>query len=109
MIDINMKVQPSFYDDECAIVFSFYFVEATRKIGEAVVYTCDKSNCKIVNHFIDTSKKQDGQGHEKIAYIKEFSIVDEYQATSMEKIQHFLNVIGIKDCVGHSHQEEVAY
>ncbi|MBR8644356.1 hypothetical protein KEH51_06005 [[Brevibacterium] frigoritolerans] len=46
MIDINMKVQPSFYDDECAIVFSFYFDKATRNIGEAVVYTCQKSDEK---------------------------------------------------------------
>ena len=110
MIDINMKVQPSFYDDECAIVFSFYFDEAARKIGEAVVYTCDKTNCKEVTlNYVDTHEEQDGRGQEKIAYIKEFSIVDEYQATSLEKIQHFLNVIGIKDCVKYSHQERVAY
>ncbi|WP_285767886.1 hypothetical protein [Peribacillus sp. SI8-4] len=97
MIDINMKVQPSFYDDECAIVFSFYFDEATRKIGEAVVYTCEESKEEECNQdHIDT----DVQG--KIAYIKEFSIVDEYQATSMKKIQHFLSVIGIKKCVKHS-------
>ncbi|MDM5210201.1 hypothetical protein QUF94_01785 [Peribacillus sp. NJ4] len=94
MIDINMKVQPSFYDDECAIVFSFSFDKATRNIGEAVVYTCKKSDGKEYSQdHIDTDVQ------EKIAYIKEFSIVDEYQATSMKKIQHFLNVIGIKKCV----------
>ncbi|MGG3495767.1 hypothetical protein ABES08_08215 [Peribacillus simplex] len=99
MIDINMKVQPSFYDEECAIVFSFYFDEATRKIGEAVVYTCKKSNEKEYSHdHIDTDVQ------EKIAYIKEFAIVDEYQATSMKKIQHFLNVIGIKKCVRYNLQ-----
>ena len=99
MIDINMKVQPSFYDDECAIVFSFYFDRATRKIGEAVVYTCEKSNEKEGNQdHIDTNVQ------EKIAYIKEFSIVDEYQATSMKKIKHFLNVIGIKKCVKYNLQ-----
>ncbi|MGG4265313.1 hypothetical protein [Peribacillus simplex] len=105
MIDINMKVQPSFYDEECAIVFSFYFDEATRKIGEAVVYTCKKSDEKEYSHdYIDTDIQ------EKIAYIKEFSIVDEYQATSMKKIQHFLNVIGIKKCVRHNLQgNEIAF
>ncbi|MFJ8070442.1 hypothetical protein ACIQZD_16025 [Peribacillus sp. NPDC096447] len=105
MIDINMKVQPSFYDDECAIVFSFYFDEATRKIGEAVVYTCKESDDKESSQdHIDTDVQ------EKIAYLKEFSIVDEYQATSMKKIQHFLNVIGIKKCVKHNLQgNEIAF
>ena len=105
MIDINMKVQPSFYDDECAIVFSFYFDKATRKIGEAVVYTCKKSDDKESSQeHIDTDVQ------EKIAYLKEFSIVDEYQATSMKKIQHFLNVIGIKKCVKHNLQgNEIAF
>ncbi|AOH57148.1 hypothetical protein ACQKGI_16120 [Peribacillus muralis] len=105
MLDINMKVQPSFYDDECAIVFSFYFDKATRKIGEAVVYTCKKSNGKESNQdHIDTDVQ------EKIAYIKEFSIVDEYQATSMKKIQHFLDVIGIKKCVRQNLQgKEIAF
>ncbi|MFF2287577.1 hypothetical protein [Peribacillus butanolivorans] len=105
MIDINMKVQPSFYDEECAIVFSFYFDKATKKIGEAVVYTCKKSNEKGYNQDnIDTDIQ------ENIAYIKEFSIVDEYQATSMKKIQHFLDVIGIKKCVRHNHLgNEIAF
>lgn len=110
MIDINMKVQPSFYDDECAIVFSFYFDRAAKKVGEAVVYTCKKSNEKKYNQDnIDTDELLDPTSQEKIAYIKEFSIVDEYQASSMKKIQHFLDVIGIENCIGQDHQKKVAY
>ena len=110
MIDINMKVQPSFYDDECAIVFSFYFDRAAKKVGEAVVYTCKKSNEKKYNQDdIDTDEPLDPTSQEKIAYIKEFSIVDEYQASSMKKIQHFLDVIGIQNCIEQDHQKKAAY
>lgn len=43
MLDINMKVNPSFFNDECAIVFSFSFVRESKKIGEAIIYTCEES------------------------------------------------------------------
>jgi hypothetical protein len=90
MMDFNMEIQPSFFDDECAIEFSFYFEDAVRRIGEAVIYTCEEK------------KPIKGNGHlgkEKIAFIKEFSILEEYEAASMKKIAHFLNVLGIKKCI----------
>ena len=111
MIDINMKVQPSFYDDECAIVFSFYFDRAAKKVGEAVVYTCKKTHeHRHTLDNIDTGEHNDPKsGQDKVAYLKEFSIVDEYQASSMKKIQHFLDVIGIENSIGQHHQKKVAY
>lgn len=39
-----MKVQPSFYDDECAIVFSFYFDKA---IGILVKLWCTHAKNQI--------------------------------------------------------------
>ena len=103
MIDINMKVQPSFYDEEVPLCF-FYFNKATKK-SVKLRYTHAKINEKGYNQDnIDTDIQ------EKIAYIKEFSIVDEYQATSMKENSTFLDVIGIKKCVRHNHLEnEIAF
>ncbi|MEK3798634.1 hypothetical protein MHI18_10245 [Peribacillus sp. FSL H8-0477] len=92
MLDINMKVNPSFFDDECAIVFSFSFIRESKKIGEAIIYTCEESGEEEIYAIHDEQK-------EKIAYLREFSIVEEYHEPSMRKIQHFLNILGIKKCV----------
>ena len=93
MLEINMKVNPSFFDDECAIVFSFSFVRESKKIGEAIIYTCEESGEQEQIYKINDEQK------EKIAYLREFSIMEEYHELSMKKIQHFLNIIGIKKCV----------
>ncbi|MGG3942811.1 hypothetical protein ABEV54_15375 [Peribacillus psychrosaccharolyticus] len=92
MLDINMKVNPSFFDDECAIVFSFSFVRESKKIGEAIIYTCEESGEEEIYAIHDEQK-------EKIAYLREFSIMEEYHESSMKKIQHFLKIIGIKKCI----------
>ncbi|MDQ0218461.1 hypothetical protein ELQ35_03685 [Peribacillus cavernae] len=92
MVDVNMKVQPSFFDKECAIVFSFYFDAAVGEVGEAVVYTCEEKNPVTLQGGNSLNK-------EKIAFVKEFSIVKEYQDVSLKKIKEFLNVIGIKKCI----------
>ncbi|SFC22818.1 hypothetical protein SAMN05443252_102291 [Bacillus sp. OV322] len=92
-MDINMKVQPSFFDEECAIVFSFYFDQEAKKIGEAVIYTCEEEDCLKKDCQADSKELK-----EKVAYVEQFSIVKEYQSASMEKITQFLNILGIKKC-----------
>lgn len=108
MNEISMKIHPSYFDDECAIVFSLYFNQATREIGEAVIYTCeDPSISKVRNHLGPMCEEDDQK--EKIAYLKEFSIVEEYRDLSMKKITHFLNVLGIKKCITINQNEERMY
>ncbi|WP_409303119.1 hypothetical protein [Peribacillus sp. SCS-155] len=92
MIDINMRVRPSFYDEECAIVFSFYFHDKLKKLGEAIIYTCEAPVGRLVKN------ESVSRISEKVAYIKEFTIVKEYEALSLEKIKQFLKMCGIKTC-----------
>ncbi|WP_108670262.1 hypothetical protein [Peribacillus acanthi] len=92
MMDISMQVNPSFFDEECAIVFSFYFKNESMKIGEAVIYTCaEDGTCVEQNNEILNC-------YEKVAYLKEFTIMKEYEEQSMNKIEHFLHILGIKKC-----------
>lgn len=94
MIDVEMKIRPSFYDEECAIVFSFYFDVGAGKVGEAVIYTCEEKK-PVLTSFNDSLCK------EKIAFVKEISIVEEYKDASMKKMKDFLNILGIKKCIPH--------
>lgn len=95
-MDIEMKIQPSFIDHECAIVFSFYFSRDAKKIGEAVVYTYDEKPCEDEDLKITANADQQSR---KVAYLKEISICEEYIKLSLSKIYHFLNVIGIHTCI----------
>ncbi|PLS17779.1 hypothetical protein CVD28_08740 [Bacillus sp. M6-12] len=92
MVDISMKVHPSFFDEECTIVFSFYFDREARKIGEAVIYTYEEK-------LRETREEGTNGNREKVAYLKEFSIVEEFEKESMKRIEHFLSAIGIKKCI----------
>ncbi|PLT35826.1 hypothetical protein [Bacillus sp. V5-8f] len=92
MAEVNMKIRPSFYEGECAIVFSFSFVSASGPVGEAVVYTCEDK--KSV-----TSTLSDSPCREKIAFVKELEITEEYKDASMEKMKHFLSILGINKCI----------
>lgn len=82
--DIEMKVFPSFIEDDCKIIFSFRFVKDKISIGEAVIHT----------YVGELFKKQDSLN--TIAYCQEFSILEEYRNTSFKNIMDFLKIIGIK-------------
>ncbi|WP_199880693.1 hypothetical protein [Bacillus massiliglaciei] len=103
MENVSMKVIPSFYDEECAIVFSFSFSEEANKIGEAVIYTCNDTKYTGPDQSALYSAPS---SCEKIAYIKKFSIMDEYKALTMKKIQHFMNIIGIQRCISDVYGKE---
>lgn len=98
MVDINMKIHPSFYDDECAIVFSFSFIRDTQKIGSATIYTCEETGSSP-GRPAEWLYEEENDPREKIAYVRECSIHDEYYEQSMEKISGFLKVIGINKCI----------
>ncbi|WP_153126516.1 hypothetical protein [Peribacillus tepidiphilus] len=97
MVDISMTVNPSFFDEECAIVFSFYFKHASKKVGEAIIYTCAEDG-SILEGFKNTC-----QNYEKVAYFREFSIIEEYEEQSLHKIEQFLKVLGIKKYFWQNH------
>lgn len=101
-MDLEMKVQPAFLDDECAIVFSFYFCKASRKMGEAIIYTYDEKAAdqkRVTDIEAYMRKKRKSHGAGKVAYMKEFSICEEYEDISLNKIMNFLEIIGIQTCI----------
>ncbi|WP_077215013.1 hypothetical protein [Bacillus dakarensis] len=99
-MDIEMKIQPSFIDHECAIVFSFYFSKNAKKIGEAVVFTYGEAPCEEIESNRRTTTHHHPAGQKKkIAYLKEHTICEEYIKISLNKIHHFLNIIGIHTCI----------
>ncbi|RFU60753.1 hypothetical protein [Peribacillus glennii] len=92
MAEVNMKIRPSFQEEECAIVFSFSFNSASGQVGVAVVYTCEEKKPMELTF-------GDSLCREKIAFVKEFEITEEYRDASMKKMTHFLNILGIKKCI----------
>ncbi|WP_421381971.1 hypothetical protein ACOJQI_21530 [Bacillus salacetis] len=91
MREVEMKVIPSFIDDELAIVFHFDFKESQMKIGEATVYTYKHTDSQANPQ---TSGPK-GFRKNKYAILKEFEVIEDYKSTAFKKINHFLNVIGI--------------
>jgi hypothetical protein len=91
MCEVEMKVIPSFIDDELAIVFHFEFKSSQMKIGEATVY--------IYKHTDSQTNPQSsgpkGFRKNKYAALKDFEVIEEYKFTALKKINHFLRVIGI--------------
>ncbi len=98
---LEMKVMPSFQEGSCSILFSFYFQEEEKKIGEAVICTCSEA------FFTDGNQTEMEMSlafmsenihcEKKIAYLKEFQVMDEYKQDSMGRIQDFLRIIGISE------------
>lgn len=78
--EIEMRVLPTFMEEECAIVFSFHFIKDQIKIGEVIILTC-----------MEKFKKKPLT----IAYCQEFSILEKYKNTSMRMLMNFLKIIGI--------------
>ncbi|WP_442596364.1 hypothetical protein [Neobacillus sp. D3-1R] len=80
--EFEMKVLPSFQEDE--IIFSFRFMKEKNNIGEAVIHT----------YASDIFQKQESL--HTIAFCKEFFILEEYRNVSLKKIMDFLKMIGIR-------------
>ncbi|RLQ96818.1 hypothetical protein [Falsibacillus albus] len=99
MNELEMKIEPSFVEEDLAIVFSFDFMRFSKKMGEAVVYTFSETQDPSWESFSSTEyielmpalKNQNG----KIAVIHDITILEEYKKQSMNKMFHFLKIIGI--------------
>jgi hypothetical protein len=92
MVEIEMKVNPSYVDDELAIGFEFEFKCSKKKIGEAfvVTYAYDQqiANSKGISYPKSLHRN-------KQAVVKQFDAIEEYKDGCVKKLMHFLNVIGI--------------
>ncbi len=95
-MELDMKIQPMFLDDECAIVFSFYFKKAAQKIGEAIIYTCTCNYTPLEKQHFDLVHNEFQNG-EKVAFVESFTVVEEFRSATYEKIREFLSVIGIQN------------
>ncbi|TYR75225.1 hypothetical protein FZC79_10690 [Rossellomorea vietnamensis] len=91
MSEINMKVIPSYVDDELAILFHFEFKFSQMKVGEATVCTYKLTDSQ--NDSQATGPK--GFRKNKYAILTELDVMEEYKLTALKKISHFLKVIGI--------------
>jgi hypothetical protein len=92
MVEIEMKVNPSYVDDELGIGFEFEFKCSQKKIGEAFVitYAYDQQ----ITHSKGLSYPKSLHSN-KQAVIKHFDVITEYKDGCVKKLMHFLNVIGI--------------
>lgn len=91
MSEIEMKVIPSYIDDELAIVFHFEFKTSQMKVGEAKVCTYKLTD----SHLKTRSAGPKGFRKNKYAVLKELEIIEEYRYIALNKISNFLKVIGI--------------
>ncbi|WP_175990063.1 hypothetical protein [Bacillus sp. Marseille-Q1617] len=94
MKDINMKVNPLYSDVDLSIQFHFEFTQGDTKIGEASASTYSIAN--------DTYSRSQTNNvtylkTKKCAVIDRFDVVNETEALCMKKLQHFLQVIGMKE------------
>ena len=93
MKNISMKVNPLYSDVDLSIVFQFEFSKGDCKIGEAMVSTYAMNN----NATYLKSQQVTAAKIEKCAVIDQFEIAGELEKPCMQKLKHFLKVIGMKE------------
>jgi hypothetical protein len=96
MSNINMKVNPLYSDVDLSIQFHFEFIQGETKIGESLVSTYINPNEPNVQQKANSTsitfiRKQ------KCAVIDRFEIINDSHDYCMNKLKHFLQVIGIKE------------
>ncbi|WP_433744905.1 hypothetical protein [Falsibacillus pallidus] len=99
MNEMEMKIEPSFLEEDNAIVFSFNFMVFADKIGEAVVYTYSEHNhphpltynSRECYDLMPVLNNQKG----KMAVIHDVTILEENKEQGLKKILYFLKIIGI--------------
>jgi hypothetical protein len=92
---VDMKVVPSYLDEDMVIAFHFEFHFFKQKIGSATVYTYAENNNPYDSS--NTARKN------KKAVIKDFSVIDDFSPLSMTKLVQFLKKIGIRNIREASH------
>lgn len=94
--ELEMRILPSFCEENSDIIFFVDFNLKAQKIGEAIIYTCSEG---YQRGDLSHSKENLLNIKKKIAYIKEFDVIEEYQTTSLKNVVDFLRVIGIQNYV----------
>jgi hypothetical protein len=80
--EIEMKVLPTFIENECKIVFCFRFIKGKIHIGDVIIDT-----------YMEKFKKKKPL---TIAYCSKVQILEEYKTITMKKLYDFLKIIGIQ-------------
>ncbi|MCA1055161.1 hypothetical protein LCM10_09190 [Rossellomorea aquimaris] len=94
MKDLNMKVNPLYSEVDLSIQFHFEFSQGENKIGEALVSTysiANNSETSGLSGVISYRKES------KCAVIDRFEVMNDITTPCMNKLHHFLHVIGMKE------------
>ena len=93
MKSISMKVNPLYLDIDLSIQFHFEFSIGDCKVGEAMV-----STYSLTNHVTYRKSQNVTQAaQEKCAVIDHFEVVPDLTRTCMNKLNHFLTIINMKE------------
>jgi hypothetical protein len=96
MSNINMKVNPLYSDVDLSIQFHFEFIQGENKIGESLVSTYMNPNEQNEQQKTNTASITFIR-RQKCAVIDRFEIINDSHEYCMNKLKHFLQVIGIKE------------
>ncbi len=94
MKELNMKVNPLYSEVDLSIQFHFEFEQGDSKVGEALVSTYaiqDQSEMPRSSKGINYRKTS------KCAVIDRFEVSNDTEYVCMNKLNHFLKVIGMKE------------
>lgn len=89
--ELEMTILPSFCEENCAIIFSVNFKLGNQNIGEAIIYTCSEG------YQPEDLQQNENRFKKKIAYIKDYKVMEEYKSLSLKNVIDFLKVIGIQN------------
>ncbi len=93
MKSISMKVNPLYSDLDMSIQFQFEFSKGDCKVGQAMVSTYAINN----NEEYRKTQSVTAAKVEKCAVIDQFEIAGDLGEPCMNKLRHFLKVIGMKE------------
>jgi hypothetical protein len=94
MKDISMKVNPLYSEVDLSIQFHFEFMQGDSKVGEALVSTYS------IQDGSESSRQPNGISYKKssqCAVIDRFEVINDTEKSCLHKLNHFLQVIGMKE------------
>ncbi|OAT81001.1 hypothetical protein A6P54_13485 [Bacillus sp. MKU004] len=94
MKELNMKVNPLYSEVDLSIQFHFEFEQGDSKVGEALVSTYSIGGGSDIPR---STKGISYRKTSKCAVIDRFEVINDTEKLCMNKLQHFLGVIGMKE------------
>ncbi|MGR3766089.1 hypothetical protein [Rossellomorea sp. NS-SX7] len=94
MKELNMKVNPLYSEVDLSIQFHFEFVQGESKVGEAMVSTYSMQDDSEISR---NTKGISYTKTSKCAVIDRFEVMNDTENICMVKLNHFLQVIGMKE------------